>query len=337
MSQLENQPIADRKGARAKSARRRPAPRAAQTTAEKTPARAASLPMSGEVQRLQLIYGALILAAGIWAYWPTLLSIVHTWNHVPDYSHGFLVVPVAIYFLWAQRQRCPGIEAPAYVLGFALLGVTMLVRYAGARFYFGAVDGYSMLMWIAAVVAVCGGQRLLLWSLPSIGFLFFMIPLPFGVETAMSAPLQRLATEISCWTLQLLGQPAFSEGNVILLGSHELEVAQACSGLRLFTSVIALAYAYLVLARRTWWEKGILLWAVAPIAIASNAIRIVVTGLLFEFTTSNLAHQFSHDFAGWAMIPLAAAMFGLVLWYLGKLIQVEEVLDVSAVLRDIQI
>jgi exosortase len=137
--------------------------------------------------------------------------------------------------------------------------------------------------------------------------------------------------------LQLLGQPAFSEGNVILLGNHELEVAQACSGLRLFASVIALAYAYLVLVRRAWWEKVILLFAVGPIAVVSNAVRIVMTGLLFQFTTGEMAHRFSHDFAGWVMIPLAAALFGLVLWYLGKLFNEEEVLDMSAYMRDVRV
>ena len=38
--------------------------------------------------------------------------------------------------------------------------------------------------------------------------------------------------------------------------------------------------------------------------------------------------------AGWAMIPLAAALFGLVLWYLRKLIQEEEILEMSALMRD---
>jgi exosortase/archaeosortase family protein len=119
-----------------------------------------------------------------------------------------------------------------------------------------------------------------------------------------------------------------------LLNGQKLEVAQACSGLRLFLSVIALAYAYAVLIRRTWWEKAILLSAAAPIAIVSNSARIVITGLLFQFTTSEMAHHFSHDFAGWVMIPLAAALFWLVLWYLGKLILEEEVLEMSALMRE---
>src|SRR4029434_1076694 len=93
---------------------------------------------------------------------------------------------------------------------------------------------------------------LLVWCLPSIGFLWFMVPLPFGWETMASLPLQKIATKLSCYALQLLGQPAFAEGNVILLGEHQLEVAQACSGLRLFISVLAVAYGYVAPLRRGW-------------------------------------------------------------------------------------
>jgi exosortase len=222
---------------------------------------------------------------------------------------------------------------PAYGVGLGLLALSLLIRYFGARFYLSVLDGYSIVIWLASVVALAGGRKLLWWMLPSLGFLFFMFPLPFGVETAMSHPLQRVATKLSCWMLQLLGQPAFPDGNVILLGEQQLEVAQACSGLRLFMSIVAIAYAYLVLVRRAWWERGILLLSVAPIAVMANSARIVATGLLFQYTSTEAAHRFAHDFAGFAMIPLAAALFGGVLWYLGKLIREEEVMDISALVR----
>jgi exosortase len=153
------------------------------------------------------------------------------------------------------------------------------------------------------------------------------------MEGMLSLPLQRVATYASCWILQLLGQPAISEGNTILLGEHRLEVEQACSGLRLFMSIVALAYAYLVLTQRAWWEKLFLLASVVPIAIAANALRIVATGLLYRHASGEAARQFSHDFAGWAMIPVAATMFYLVLWYLKNLFREEEQLDVGAVVR----
>jgi exosortase len=334
MSKVEQQPASDSSSMRSSRGRRRQneKPPRPQQAIEKQP-----LAAEDSSAWLRLLFGGLALAAGAWAYWPTLVEIVATWNREPDYSHGFLVVPVAICFLWARRASCPNFAAPATRVGLILLGISLAARYFGARFFMEFIDGYSILVWLAAVVALIGGWRMLLWTLPSIGFLFFMIPLPFGIETAMSYPLQRIATEVTCWILQVLGQPAFAEGNVILLGDHELEIAQACSGLRLFMSIVALAYAYVVLVHRAWWEKLILLWAIVPIAIVSNATRIVVTGLLFQFTTGKLAHDFAHDFAGWAMIPFAAALFGLVLWYLGKLFRVEEVLDMSAIVHEAKV
>ena len=162
-----------------------------------------------------------------------------------------------------------------------------------------------------------------------------------GVQTCALpiCPLQRIATKVSSFGLQTLGQPAVSEGNTILLGEHKLEVEQACSGLRLFFSVMALAYAYMVLVRRTWWEKAILVLSIIPIAVLANAARIIATGLLYQWASSDAAKHFSHDFAGWAMIPLAAALFWAVLWYLSNLFpeqQIREIRNVISVPKSIE-
>jgi exosortase len=295
---------------------------------------AAEVAVGGPPTAVRLAVAALAAAVGLWSYWPTLVTLVDTWEREPDYSHGYLVAPLALFFLWARREKFPGWGKPAYAIGAFFLISATVIRYFGARFYFEFIDGWTIVPWIAGVVAILGGGRILWWALPSIGFLFFMVPLPYGIETALSGPLQKVATKLSTYALQLFGQPAFAEGNVILLGEHQLEVAQACSGLRLFMSVVALAYAYVVLVRRAWWERAILLLAVAPIAVVANAARIVATGFLFQYTTGETAHRFAHDFAGWAMIPLAAVMFWAVLWYLSKLIREEEVVEMSALVRN---
>jgi exosortase len=269
-----------------------------------------------------------------------LVAIVNTWNSEADYSHGYLVAPLALFFLWARRESFPGIAAPAYGLGLALLAISVIIRYLGARFYFSFLDGYSIIPWLACIVAMLGGRRVLWWALPSIGFLFFMFPMPFGAETAMSYPLQRIATKLSCATLQVLGQPAFAEGNEILLGEHRLEVAQACSGLRLFMSITAIAYAYIVLVRRAWWERALLLLAAAPIAIIANVGRIVTVGLAKRCFGSflemmEITHHSLDQFVGIVVaIPLAAALFAGVLWYLGILIREEEVMDIGVLVRE---
>ncbi len=298
---------------------------------------------------------AALTALFAWSYWTTLERLVATWIREPDYSHGFFVLPVALCFLWARRNRFPGtawgirsqavngacpsgltVHAPGriYWAGLLPVAVSIAMRLAGAHYYLEALDGWSIMFWVAGVVWLFCGPRVLWWSLPAVLFLWFMVRLPFRIEQQLSYPLQTVATNVSCWVLQLLGQPALPEGHTIVLGEHVLEVEQACSGLRIFVGIAALAYAYVVLVRRVWWEKGLLLLSALPIAIVANVLRVVATGLLFQYCAKgDTAKKFSHDAAGWVMIPLAAALFALVLWYLDRLWQEVEVLEVGAIAR----
>jgi exosortase len=282
---------------------------------------------------LRLAVGGAVLAVGLWAYYPTLVEMVTAWVKQPDYSHGFLVVPMALEFLYLKRKSFPGFGPSSWLVGALLLLASFGGRYLAGAWFVVAIDGWSMVLWIAGCVAIVFGSGVLRWSGSSIAFLIFMVPLPFSAESMLSLPLQKIATKISCWGLQLLGQPAIAEGNTILVGDHHLEIAQACSGLRLFVSIIALACAYLMLVRRAWWEKALLVASVVPIAILANSARIIATGLLYQFVSSEAAHKFSHDFAGFAMIPVAAAMFLAVLWYLAKLFPEQEQLEIASLVR----
>ena len=208
--------------------------------------------------RLAAVCG-LLGATFLWSYWSTLAGLVDIWNRVPDYSHGFLVAPLAVFFLWARRDRMPAVAAGLAWQGLVLVAVSAAMRLAGAWYYFEWLDGWSILLWIAGVIWLFLGRAFVWWSLPSVVFLMFMVRLPFKAELALSLPLQTVATHLSCWVLQILGQPALAEGHTIHLGEHTLEVEQACSGLRIFMGIAALAYAYVVIVRRSWWEKAILL------------------------------------------------------------------------------
>lgn len=278
--------------------------------------------------------GLAVLASFAWAYWPTLRSLISVWEREPDYSHGFLVAPLAAYFLWTRRGSFPGFAGWPEWGGIALLALSVAVRVLGRYVYIDAVDAYSMLLWLSGATWLLGGKRVLWWSLPAIAFLGFMVPLPYRVERWFSLPLQRMAATASAWTLQCLGEPAIREGNTILLGEFQLQVEEACSGLRIFMGIVALAFAYLILVRRSWWEKVILLMSVGPIAIVTNALRIVVTALLYRSVSFKAGQQFAHDAAGWAMLPLAAVLFAAVLWYLSRSFRTVEVLTVRMVLRE---
>jgi exosortase len=242
------------------------------------------------------------------------------WAREPDYSHGFLVAPLAAAFLWLRRDRFPGIRGRIAWLGLLLIGASIGLRYLGALYYVDSLDGWSLPLMIGGVVWVLGGWQVFVWAAPSVAYLWFAVPLPFQIEHAFRMPLQKLAAKLSCFSLQSLGLPAFVEGNTIFLNNNQLEVEEACSGLRIFMTIAALAFAYIMLVRRAWWEKAIVVLCTVPIALAVNAARIVVTGLFYEFVSGEAAHKFAHDFAGWMMIPMAAVLFWMVLWYLSKLV-----------------
>lgn len=289
----------------------------------------------GSPTKLVVVIGVLV-AVGLWSYWSTLVELVATWESEPDYSHGYLVVPVALFFLWVRRRTFPGFSGRLAWPGLFLIGLAFAMRWMAAQYWLEQLDGWSILVWIAGVVWLFGGFGLLWWSLPSIAFLWFMIPWPYRVERALSLPLQGIATNLSCWALQILGQPVLAEGNTLVLGEHHLEVEQACSGLRIFVGIIALAFVYVILVRRSWWENVLVFLSVIPVALIANVTRIVVTGLLYQHVSGEAAKQFSHDISGWVMIPLAAALFALFLWYLDRLLPEVESVDLRTAVRHLR-
>lgn len=270
--------------------------------------------------------GALLLAAIIWSYWPTLAAMVSEWDRLPDYSHGYLVVPIAALFLWVKRKnlRLDALSPNFWGLGLILLAG--LMRLGAGFYYLKSIDGWSLPIMLAGGVLLLYGTHCLRWCWPSLVFLFFMIPIPYSAERWLSLPLQSIATKLSTACLVALGQPAISEGHTILLGDHHLGVEEACSGLRIFVGIFALAFVFVLFFNWSWWQKALLLAAALPVAIIANMVRIVTTALLYQWVSGDAAKRFSHDISGFVMIPFAAVLLFLFLVYLEKLFpEVEDV------------
>src|SRR5262249_38415755 len=80
------------------------------------------------IGRWRLVVGAVWLLIAIWSYWPLVLELAMTWQREPDYSHGFLVLPLALLFLWIRRQSFPGFVDSSPLLGMVLLGMSVALR-----------------------------------------------------------------------------------------------------------------------------------------------------------------------------------------------------------------
>jgi len=136
----------------------------------------------------------------------------------------------------------------------------------------------------------------------------------------MSRPLQSFATEVSTFTLQVLGRPAIAEGNVILLNDIELSIVEACSGLRMLFVFFALSTAVAMLIQKPLWEKLLIGGSALPIALAANVLRITITGLFYDSFGNHFGGTFFHDLAGWLMMPLGLIFLGIELWILKTLL-----------------
>lgn len=250
-----------------------------------------------------------IIVGGIWAYWPSLVQIHAAWRSDPDYSHGYLVIPLSLLLLFSRRSDKPAGSLGVNWGGLVLVASAGLLRYAAGRFYLPEFDAWSIPLWIGGICWTFLGWPTFRWALPSIAFLWFATPLPSTIALAVSLPLQKLAAHCSGIVLTMLAQPAIVEGTTIRLGDHLLEVERACSGLRMFYGVMALASAVVLLLRPSRWTSIGLLAAAIPVAILVNVARIVGTGLL-ENLAPSLAEAWSvHDLSGFIAIPIAIGMF----------------------------
>jgi exosortase len=273
--------------------------------------------------------GLFLLGFLFWCYWTTLADMSERWAGDPMYSHGYLVPLFALVLLWLRRAQCPQTGLRPNWWGLALVAAALLLRLAGACFYYPFLDQVSLLPCLAGIALLAAGWPALRFAWPAIAYLAFMIPLPYSVAMALSGPMQTFATNASVFVLQVLGQPALAEGNVILLNEVELKIVAACSGLSMLVVFFALSTAVALVVRKPLWEKIVIGASAAPIALLANIMRITMTALLYELVDAELARSLFHDLAGWMMMPIALGLLGLELLFLKHLF-LEPVASVGA-------
>jgi exosortase len=268
----------------------------------------------------QVRAAAILGAASLYCFWPTLDDLAGKWLRDPQYSHGLLVPLFSLYLLWTARDRFPADVRRAPLLGGLVLTAAAVCRFVGGLIYFEWLEAFALVPFIAGLVLTFGGGRVLRWSMPAVLFLLYMIPLPYRLQITLGEPLQRLATLASTYVLQTFGQPALAEGNTILIRDFRLGIVEACSGLRMLVTFFTFSTAVCLVVRKPFTDKLCILLSAIPIALLVNVTRIVVTGVMYLHVSSHTATVFFHDLAGWFMMPMALLMLWAELWVLRRLI-----------------
>jgi exosortase len=247
----------------------------------------------------------LLLTLVIVLYGHIGLRLVNDWYTLPDFSHGFLIPLFAAYLLWHQRVVLLGVPSKpswnglwVFIAGLLLL----LVGVFGADLFLSRVSFILLAMgitWMLCGLAVVRQVRFVFLVL------FLGIPLPTLVMNQITFPLQILSSQSASILLPMAGVPVFREGNVIQLASIQLEVAEACSGIRSLLSLFTLSVIYGYFLEKSTWKRVTLALASIPIAVAANAVRIFGTGICVQYWSPDKALGFFHEFSGWLMFLIS--------------------------------
>ena len=236
------------------------------------------------------------------------VKLVSDWYELPDFSHGFLIPFFVAYILWDKRTALASTPVrPSWAgLPVVLVGLFfLLVGVFGADLFFSRI---SFVILVCGIVWTLSGLPMLRQVRFSLFVLVLAIPLPTLIFNKITFPLQLFASRLSSMVLPMLGVPVLQDGNVIQLPTMQLEVAEACSGIRSLLSLFTLAVIYGYLLEKSPRKRVILALSSIPIAVAANVARIVGTGLCVQYWNPDKAVGFFHEFSGWLMFLVSLTL-----------------------------
>lgn len=264
-----------------------------------------------------LAISALAAILIVYLYWSAIPRLLLFWER-PDYSHGYIIPFLLAGIFWNEKKRLAAAADNTHKFTYIFLLAT------AGLFLLGSLGGILSLvfmsMWtlLLAILGLFYGDKGLkvLWPLAVTAF--FAVPWPAFLFRSASFQLRLISSYLAELMLRVLSIPVFREGNIIDLGRIQLEVVDACSGLRyLLPSVLLAVLAGWLFLRRPL-ARVILVAMSIPVAVFSNAFRIMITGILCRWFGPEMAEGFFHDFSGWLVYVVSLLVLLALLYVLRR-------------------
>ncbi len=209
-----------------------------------------------------------------------LSSLVYTWTTRDEYSHGFLIPFISLYFIWADREKLKELPIqPNKIVGVLLIITSFFILIAGNISSLTMVQEISVLVVIPGLVLMILGIKYLRALALPLAYLVFMVPVFDVVVNRIMWPFQLISASMTVKFLELLRIPVVLDTNYIVLTHITLEVARECSGIMFLISIMAIAIPLAYFGLREWWLRGILFALAVIIAIVTNWLRIIFIAL----------------------------------------------------------
>lgn len=262
-------------------------------------------------------------------YWYVVKGMSTIWQTNGDWSHGYIIPLFSLYYLYMRRDRVPT----------ALPGMPHVSRIIGAAIILGAFaillfntfvspaeypKRLSLVATIMGVVLMTAGWPMARWSWFAVAFLLFAVPLPQHLYVQMTMPLRYIAANVSSALLNLIPEMEAQARGALVEYVYQtkpgtLDIEQACSGIRLMMTMMALGVAMAFVSERPVWQRLTMILACVPIAIFCNIVRVTTTGFMVVFGREDLARGVWHTMLGLAMLFIAFGLYGALSYILNNL------------------
>ena len=258
-------------------------------------------------------------------------TIVTRWLNDGNWSHGFLIPLFSLYFINQHRRQILNVQTKPNYLGLFFM-ICLIVFYPLniVHFQYGYFRPLSMIATLGAIVLFLGGWRLIKYTWLPIGFLVFAVPLPARYYVQITMPMRQIAAKIAGVLLDMVSQIETTVTGVIIEVIYKgqqikpsLNVAEACSGMRLLMAFLALGVAMAYLHYRPVWQRIILLACTIPIEIFCNIFRVTATGFIYVLIHPRYTQGIYHNALGMVMLPLAFGLYGFIAWFMSSVVTEE--------------
>jgi exosortase len=246
-----------------------------------------------------------------------------------DWGHSFLIPLISGGLIWRQREKILSTPTATFWPGLLPLALGVV-----CYFYFvmgipnHMLQGASMLLTLAGVCLLVLGPAVFRYLFLPIAYLAFAVTISEMVMNAVTFRLQLLATKGAWLLLKVISLPGNwflveASGNTLEVlhkgRSIPLNVAEACSGMRMVIAFIALAAAIALFQCKHWWQRAAVILLAVPVAILMNVIRVAVLGLA-SIGDVDLAAGNAHMIIGTLLLVPGLFLFLGCVWVLERLI-----------------
>ena len=277
------------------------------------------MPHHESAVRAQPVAIAALAGAFALAFHPVMTSLVRAWSNSDENSHGFFIVPVAVYLLWIRREELQRVPVRTSWAGLGLFLAGLLLYLASRLAGVLTAVSFSMILTLWGLTLYLLGPRMVREMAFPLFLLCFMVPVPTQFYAMATAPLQLFVSQVSTAVASAMGISLYREGNVIHLPTKTLEVVQACSGLRSLNALFTLSLLLAYFGLPTLWLRGLLVLAAVPTAVLVNVVRILGIIVAWQYWRVDLADERYHTYYGLGIFLLAlAALAGMqkgLLWW----------------------